>query len=347
VVAPPDAERARQALLRSGALRLDTRVRRDQQEVWLPVKGRLPDLDVPHRLARSEVPLRQRRGDLRAALRVRLGPGAASLRAFDAVGDVAVVDLPESLRGSGRQVGQAILSLNHQLRAAYAREGARQGPYRTWQLRWLAGRRGARTVHREAGARYQVDLRQSYFSGRLSTERRRIAALVQAGERVLVLFAGVGPFAIAVARHQPGCSVVAVEINPAAAADLEANIALNRVSDRVTAWQGDARDACRGPYLAWASRVLMPLPHSALEYVPEALAALSPEGGWLHIYSLAPRLRGSPQAAALLEQVGKAVTAAGRSLRSADWRAVRPYAPDQVQVVLEVSLCAQALRSAM
>ena len=39
-----------------------------------------------------------------------------------------------------------------------------------------------------------------YFSARLSTERKRVADLVKAGENVLVMFSGVEPYVAVIAK---------------------------------------------------------------------------------------------------------------------------------------------------
>ena len=63
---------------------------------------------------------------------------------------------------------------------------------------------------------------------------------VKIDENILVLFSGVGPFGIILAK-KTGCSVDMVEINPKACEYAEENIRLNKVQDKVKNYCGDAR----------------------------------------------------------------------------------------------------------
>ena len=60
-----------------------------------------------------------------------------------------------------------------------------------------------------------------------------MAALVQAGEVVADLFAGVGPFAVLIGKLCPEAKVYAVDINPDAVELLKINARANRVESRV------------------------------------------------------------------------------------------------------------------
>ena len=71
-----------------------------------------------------------------------------------------------------------------------------EGEYRTRRFEVLAGEPTTRTTCTEYGNRLVIDLSLAYFSARLSTERQRIAGLMEEDECVLDMFAGIGPFAI-------------------------------------------------------------------------------------------------------------------------------------------------------
>ena len=66
----------------------------------------------------------------------------------------------------------------------------------------------------------------------------RVIDQVEPGEKILVPFCGVGPFAIPAAAK--GAHVVAVEQNPDAYFWLEENISLNKVRKNITTIHGDA-----------------------------------------------------------------------------------------------------------
>jgi tRNA (guanine37-N1)-methyltransferase len=153
--------------------------------------------------------------------------------------------------------------------------------------------------------------------------------MVKAGERVLVLFAGVGPFALLIAKRRPDAKVVAVELNPDAVRYMKENLALNRVRN-VEAIEGDARTVPLHP--SSFDRVVMPLPKSAHEFLDVAFASLK-DGGTVHFYTIVKADAPFDEA---MEKALAAAKEAGVSLSLASSRIVRPYSPGMVQVVLDL-----------
>ena len=93
----------------------------------------------------------------------------------------------------------------------------------------------------------------------MGTERARIAALVKQGENVLVPFAGVGPFAIVIAKRVPSAEVIGIELNPDAAEYFRRNILRNGCLN-VSVLQGDVAKLLPDKCEEWADRIAMPLP---------------------------------------------------------------------------------------
>ena len=163
----------------------------------------------------------------------------------------------------------------------------RMGGFRVREMTLLAGDPNTEVLHKESGCVFKVDPAKAYFSPRESTEREKITSQVTLGERALVMFSGVGPFAICIAKRQRTASCVAVEFNPEGHRYCVENIRLNKVGNRVTAILGDVREVC--PALGERfDRVLMPLPKGAYEYLDVAIPMVKP-GGTLHFYHWAPR----------------------------------------------------------
>jgi len=133
----------------------------------------------------------------------------------------------------------------------------------------------------EYGLSFDVDLALAYFSARLSTERQRVLGMMEEGERVLDMFAGVGPFAFTLARRAG--LVVAADLNPAAVHLLIHNIELNRAKNVIPV----LADAGHLPGIGFApfDRVVMNLPLAAPQFLPAA-AALCRDGGTIHLYAL-------------------------------------------------------------
>ena len=146
----------------------------------------------------------------------------------------------------------------------------------------VAGENRTETVHREHGCSYKLDVSAAYFSPRLGTERMRVASQVSPGERVLVLFAGVGPYAILIAKKRKPSEVVAVELNPKACEYMRWNVSKNKVDVKVVC--GDARTET--PKLGSFDRIIMPLPKDAGDFLDVVFPAVK-SGGVIHFYTFA------------------------------------------------------------
>jgi len=247
---------------------------------------------------------------------------------FDIVGDIALIELePDVAERYGSAVAKAIMELHPRVRAVYAR-GPTVGVERVRVLRHIGGEERTVTVHREYGISICVDIAHAYYNPSLAEEHRRIAELVRNGDRVLDMFAGVGPFALHIAKLR-SATVIAIDINPYAIACLRRSLELNRLRGDVHPLEGDSRLADSMLRRVF-SHVIMNLPHSSLEFLPVALRLLEP-GGALHIYLVA----GSAEEARRL--VETRAGAAGWELRVVEVRRVLQYAPRRW--IYRVSTC--------
>ena len=205
-------------------------------------------------------------------------------RSSDVVGEIAIVEIPRELQPYKTILGEAILKLNKNVRTVLAKQGAVSGTYRLRETEVIAGKSDTTTIHREHGCQYYVDLAKAYFSPRLSFEHHRVASLVREGETVLDMFAGVGPFAVQIAKMLKNVRVYAVDANPYAVEFLKKNIRLNRVNGKVIPIVGNSEEVVERRLLGNADRVIMNLPGQAAQFIRAACQALKPRGGTIHFY---------------------------------------------------------------
>jgi tRNA (guanine37-N1)-methyltransferase len=202
---------------------------------------------------------------------------------IDIIGDIAIVKLGEEAKGGGALVGRAIMDSMKNVKAVFDQEGGLEGDYRLRRLRHLAGEERTLTLHRENGLRFMVDVEKSYFSPRLSTERARIADLVQDGEAVLNMFAGVGPYSITIAKRKRA-EVHSNELNETAYRLHLENNTLNKVEPKVHTLNEDAM-ALPETLGARFDRILMPHPSQSDRFLGAARELLKEDsGGWVHYY---------------------------------------------------------------
>ena len=232
---------------------------------------------------------------------------------FDIVGDIAIVEDKKLLK--------EVLETHKHVKAVLLKDSSREGEFRNRKFRLLYGKR-TETVHIEHGCRYFLDVTKAYFSTRESTERQRVAGLVKPGERVCILFGGIGPYAIQIAKRVPTAIAYTVEVNPDASKYAEKSIGMNKLSGRVVPVCTDV--AKLGPeWDGQFDRVAMPLPKEGHKFLGKALGLLK-KGGVVHFYFVAPRKDLFSAAEGLLETEAKKL---GRKVKVLGKKKVLAYAP--------------------
>ena len=258
---------------------------------------------------------------------------------FDIVGSregaIAIVEIPEGGEYLKELIARAIMSRHRNVRTVLAKKSGRKGVYRVREYELVAGDPNTEVVHKEHGIRLKLDVTKVYFSPREATERLRVARQVKPGEVVIVMFAGVGPYALMIAKVQPRVrKVIAIEINPDAYRYMVENVRLNKVEDKVVPVLGDVRDKAPEWY-GMCDRVVMPLPKGAYLFLGEAFQCLKPEGGYVHFYHWAHESELYVQAYRHLELHSWLY---GMSLKVLGARKVSPYAPRVYKVCLDIEL---------
>jgi len=322
-------------------------IQRDESSLCIPLL-RQPD---PNELAtlRGEVP----ETELLSGVFAEKRPAAQSIlqvlendlpsyllaslpQALDVIGDIAVIEIPPELKAHKNLIGEAILKTHRNIRTVLAKAGAIEGTFRLREFTLIAGEHRTQTVHREFGCQYHVDVAKAYFSPRLSHEHQRVASLVQNGETVVDLFAGVGPFSVLIAKKNPSVRVYAVDINPDAVELLKVNVRVNRVENRVFPIYDDARQITARSLKGSADRVIMNLPETAIEFVDAACQSIKPQGGIIHFYAF---VRSPDSIEELKRRFFEAGEGAGRKVEAFLYaKSIRETAPYESQIVLDAKV---------
>jgi tRNA (guanine37-N1)-methyltransferase len=285
-------EETRQALIREGALDTSLKVLHEGDILILPILSERKGTDLCN---------------------FESLPGHDPLPRHEMVGGIAI------LQENDPAGAEKILASRPSLHTAVFAKGEVSGEYRTRELVILAGKPTTRTQVIEHGHRFTVDLAGAYFSARLSTERQRTLAQVQEGEVILDMFAGVGPFAVALAAD--AALVVASDLNPQAVELMLENLARNRTGN-VLPMLADARRLAG--ILPWKfDRIVMNLPLAGTEFLPDAFRLCRP-GGTIHFYSL---VSAEGEHTARIQELGGTVLSE---------REVRSYSPGQWHSVYDI-----------
>ncbi|MEM2460097.1 MAG: class I SAM-dependent methyltransferase family protein [Candidatus Hadarchaeales archaeon] len=250
-------------------------------------------------------------------------------RGFQRIGHVAILSLPPELWERRREIGEALLGKNG-IRTVAVKVGGMEGRERRPRLEVVAGDRETVTLHREHGCFFKLDPLKVMFSPGNLYERGRIPRLVQPGEVVVDLFAGVGQFSLPIAKLARPSRVYAVELNPVAYGYLCENIRLNGLGGVVVPILGDCEQvAPRGV----ADRVILGILHVTHRYLPLAGQVLKPSGGTIHYHESVPV---SLHRVRPVRRVREAFP--GREVEILGVRKVKGYAPGVVHVVVDARI---------
>ncbi len=253
-------------------------------------------------------------------------------RAYDLVGDIAVLELPDEIASYGRQIGAAFLAVHSSFTTVLAKRGAVSGISRTRQYELLAGQDKTKTVHTEYGCRIAVDLAKAYFSPRLLEEHSRVARQVRDGELIIDMFTGVGCFALQITRSH-NSRVVAIDINPDAIRLLRESMGLNRLRGEITPVVADSRNYVRANFSGNADRIIMNHPSGALDFVSEACNAIK-GNGTIHYYAFAGANNPDEE---IIEKATQLIRESGRDLVEVrELKRVRESAPHEYQMVADL-----------
>jgi len=203
--------------------------------------------------------------------------------AFDQIGDIIIVRIPDSLIDKKEIIGKTLLEQIKNANTVFYQSSPVGGDFRIRDLELLAGDNKTQTEYKEFGCRFIVDVGKVFFSPRLSTERNRIADLVEDGEIIINMFGGIGMFSIMAAKKKR-CTVYNIDINSDAAKLCEKNISLNKLVGNVISLHGDAAQIIKEKLKGKGDRVFMLLPERADEFLDSAIAAAKKDG-IIHYYS--------------------------------------------------------------
>lgn len=237
---------------------------------------------------------------------------------YDVIGHIAIIEVPE---GANEKLIAKNIMKNKSIKTVAKKLSAREGVHRTRKLEIIAGDKSLETIHKEHGLLYKLNVEKVYFSPREGEERQRIASNVRNDETVLVMFAGIGAYAIAITKRKPATKVYAVEINSDAYEYMKTNVRLNRVDALVYPLKGDVRTVCEkmdGKF----DRVVMPFPAGAHEFLDVAIKCLK-KNGYIHFYTISREGEEDAGKERLIKEAKKL----GRDAINVESRKVLPYAP--------------------
>lgn len=244
---------------------------------------------------------------------------------FQRVGDIIILNLNQEASRYSKEIAGIILE-KFKVRTVCSKFDGVKDELRKPSVRKLAGD-GTKTIHKENGCLYKMDVTKVMFAKGNFTERGKLAGVVKPGETVVDMFAGIGYFSIPIAKRCRPEKIYAIDINPLAVKYLKENIRLNRVKN-IEPVSGDCRDV---HIQEKADRVIMGYFPGTEKFLHRAFEFLKPEG-WIHYHNIYPEIELWEKP---LSELKKASQDAGFSIVKTDKRIVKHYSPGVLHVVID------------
>jgi len=207
------------------------------------------------------------------------------MKSYDNFGNIVVVKFPKSFSlKDKKKIAEKILKEQKGVRTVLEKKEKIKGRLRKLSTGYIAGEKTKEVLYRENGCVFRFNMDETYFSPRLSNERKEIASKIKLGNRVLVMFAGVAPYSIVIAKLSKAKKVFSNEINRQANKYAELNIKLNKVKDRIELLNGDIKRLVRtGKVKQKMDVIVMPRPQLKETFLNEAFL-LSKRGTRIYYY---------------------------------------------------------------
>jgi tRNA (guanine37-N1)-methyltransferase len=186
---------------------------------------------------------------------------------YDIIGDIAVVKFGKEKKSEKIKFAKSLLQRPN-VKVVVEKADRIKGRLRTAKMNHIAGERRKDTLYKENGCRFRLNVETCYFSSRLSEERKKIAEKIKKDDRVLVMFAGVAPFSIIIAKFAGCKEVVSVEISRECSKYAEQNVKINKL-ENVRVIQGDVKKKLAG--LGTFSKIVMARPNLKETFLKSAL----------------------------------------------------------------------------
>ena len=256
-----EGEKIRKYLMEKNLLREDLKIYSNNEYIYFPIKKVTNDIKSYNitkilfskkiKKPRSYKEIITLPEDLRRKL-----PNS-----YDIIGDIILIKLSEELLDFKRQIGEALLKKHPNIKTVYHTQSV-QGEYRIREIQKIAGKHQTTTTHKEHNLYFNVDVKKTYFSPRLATERKRIVTLVKSGEIIVDMFTGVAPFSIMIAKYANPKIIYAIDKNKEAIHLAQQNIRKNNVLDKIELINSDIKDISK-KFPMKADRIIMNLPKTA------------------------------------------------------------------------------------
>ncbi|KAH8395358.1 hypothetical protein KR222_010912 [Zaprionus bogoriensis] len=162
------------------------------------------------------------------------------LSSFSRIGHIVHLNLRDHLLPYKQLIGEVLRDKLPNCRTVVNKVSTIDNTYRNFQLELICGVPEYHVETKENGVPFEFDFSKVYWNPRLSTEHERIVKLLQPGDVLYDVFAGVGPFSVPAAKKR--CQVLANDLNPVSYHWLQHNAKRNKCLQHIKMFNKDGRE---------------------------------------------------------------------------------------------------------
>lgn len=255
------------------------------------------------------------------------------IRAFDILGSVAIVNFPKDFKKQDKQkFAKKIMKEQRQIKTVLEKTEKVKGRLRKPSTSYIGGEKTKEVLYRENGCVFRFNVDNTYFSPRLSNERKEIASMIKPNEEVFVMFAGVAPFSIVIAKNSRCKKVYSNELNRNANKYAELNIGLNKVKDKVELVNGDIKKVAKklSEKRKRFDVIVMPRPQLKDSFLKEAFM-LSKKNTRVYYYDFCK----VDETEKIIEKIRKQARESGKKIKILKTKAAGEIAPYKIRLRID------------
>ena len=332
VVKPEQTEKMRIYLSKENLIRTDLKIKRKEGLIYIPLKEVNSKLKS-HKIIDMDFEKNKRKPkSLQEVISIPKKLKKELPTSYDTIGNIILLKLKNDLLSYKEEIGKSLLTINKNIKTVCLIKPV-EGEYRLRDIEIIAGENTTRTIHKEYGLKYEVDIKKTYFSPRLATERKRVADLVKPGEIIVDMFAGVAPFSITIAKYACPKIIYALDKNKFAIKYAKKNIKINNLLDKIEVIHCNAKNVksiLNGKEVN-ANRIIMNLPFSAHLYFKNSLE-IADNYCFIHYYAILKEDKIKER----IEILKKVAEEKRIILVKFDVRKIKTYAPREFYIGIDI-----------
>jgi tRNA (guanine37-N1)-methyltransferase len=198
----------------------------------------------------------------------------------DIIGNIAILKFPKKTLLLTKKIkARKFLKENKNITTILEKTEKISGKLRIGKTKHLAGEKTKETTYIENGCTFKFNVDETYFSPRLSNERKitsdEISKIAKKqSSKILIMFAGISPYPIIIAKKlkekKKKTLIISNEINKKANTAAKKNIQLNKLQDYITLIPGDSKNLTKKTKEKF-DIIIMPRPNLKETFLKTAL----------------------------------------------------------------------------